>query len=449
MAPSIVIVDDDPITLKRIRYILEKEAFRVSAYTHPHRALEHLRKEPVDLIVSDIHLPFMSGFDLMTQAMSLPAPPECILITGFASINDAVHATKEGAFHYLAKPFSPETLRTVVVEALAQRALRYPPTDNAEAGTRAVPAPEIIGDSHPIRLLRDTISQIAPTDCNVLITGESGSGKELVARAIHAASHRKRGPFVAFNCGALTESLITNELFGHEKGAYTGADASAPGLLETADGGTVFLDEIGAMPPTMQVSLLRVIQEGELLRVGGRKPIPVDVRIIAATADNLKAAVDEGVFRRDFYYRINVVSLHVPGLHERREDILPLAHHILKKVNRNAPKPVTAISADAAQLLSGYAFPGNVRELENILHRAAAVCPGEVIRVADLPPDLALLELQAYHRPDHTLVPLDALEQDYIAHVIEQTGGNRAKAAKILGIDRTSLWRKMKKYGLQ
>ena len=448
MASKIVIVEDDPITLKRIRHLMEKDGFRVAAYSRPHPALDHIRREPCDLIISDIHLPFMNGFELMTQAMALPAAPECILITGFASINDAVHATKEGAFHYLAKPFSPETLRKVVAQALEQRTLRNPPP-TAPDGEHNDTAPEIIGESPSIRLLRETIAQIAPTDCNVLVTGESGTGKELVARAIHCNSGRSRLPFVAFNCGALTESLINNELFGHEKGAFTGADTRTPGLLETAHGGTVFFDEIGEMPPSMQVSLLRVIQEGELLRVGGRKPIPVNVRIIAATADNLKTAVEEGIFRRDFYYRINVVSLHVPSLHERREDIPPLAYHILNNINRNAVKPISAISTDAMQLLSGYAFPGNVRELENILRRAVAVCPGDVIRVADLPPDLAELELRTYHRPEHTLVPLDAIEEDYIVHVLAQTGGNRAKAAKILGIDRTSLWRKMKKLGLQ
>ena len=281
-----------------------------------------------------------------------------------------------------------------------------------------------------------------------MITGDSGSGKELVARAIHAASPRAKGPFLAFNCGALSETLIDNELFGHEKGAFTGAETRSAGLLEAASGGTLFLDEIGEMPHAMQVKLLRVLQEGELMRVGGTRPIPIDVRIVSATAVDVKAAVNGGAFRKDLFFRINVVNIKLPGLAERKEDIPLLAYHILSRFNRLRAKDIRAISENAMNILRGYAFPGNVRELENILERAVAVCEGSVIRACDLPPDLVSLELQAYKPPEEQLMTLAELEADYISHLLKITGGARTKTADILGIDRASLWRKMKKYNL-
>jgi DNA-binding NtrC family response regulator len=282
----------------------------------------------------------------------------------------------------------------------------------------------------------------------VLITGESGTGKELVARSIHAQSGRARGPFVAFNCGAFNEELVANELFGHEKEAFTGASSRRPGLLETANGGTLLLDEIGDMPPSTQVKLLRVIQEREVIRVGGTKPTPLDIRIIAATAKDLKVAVTEGVFRQDLYFRLNVVNIALPSLAERREDIPLLAYHILDKCRRSAKKRIKAISQEAMALLKDYGFPGNVRELENILERAVAMCRDEVIQVSDLPPDLSELALYSYRRPGEKILSLEELEQDYIRHVLDLTGGVRTRAAEILGIDRASLWRKMKKYGM-
>jgi transcriptional regulator with PAS, ATPase and Fis domain len=254
---------------------------------------------------------------------------------------------------------------------------------------------------------------------------------------------------VAFNCGALTETLIDNELFGHEKGAYTGAEESAPGLIEMADGGTLFLDEIGEIPHTMQVKLLRVLQERELIRVGGRTPIPLDVRFVSATSKDLKASVEDGILRSDFFFRINVFNIQVPALNERKEDIPLLAYHILNGILQRGGKKVTAISRKAMELLTNYAFPGNVRELENLLERAAAVAQDEIIRVSDLPPDLAELELQEYKRPEGQPMTLEELEQDYIAHVLRLTDGARTRTAEILGIDRASLWRKIKKYGLE
>jgi DNA-binding NtrC family response regulator len=448
MTCNVVIIDDEPITLKRLRRILEKEGCRIAAFSTPQRALQHLEDNPCDLVVSDIQMPGMSGLELMSRARSRFPEIEFILITGYASFDGAVDATKEGAFYYLAKPFTPDQLRERVEQALAQIAVRAAARNAAAQGAR-LDAPVIIGKSLGIQQVETQIRQVAETDINVLITGASGTGKELVARCLHALSNRAKGPFVAFNCGAMTESLIDNELFGHEKGAYTGAEKSAPGLVETASGGTLFLDEIGEMPQAMQVKLLRVLQEKELIRVGGRSPVSLDVRVVSATSKDLKAAVAEGTMRSDFFFRINVFNIHLPPLNERREDIPLLAYHILNRIQGRGVHKVAAVSERAMALLTRYAFPGNVRELENILERAVAISRDGVIRVADLPPDLAEFELQEYKLPESQLMTLEALEQDYIAHVLKLTNGVRTRAAEILGIDRVSLWRKMKKYGLE
>jgi transcriptional regulator with PAS, ATPase and Fis domain len=292
------------------------------------------------------------------------------------------------------------------------------------------------------------IRQVAPTGCNVLITGDSGTGKELVARSIHAMSARSNHPFVPVNCGALADTLLDSELFGHEKGAFTGAVSSRPGLLEAANNGTVFLDEIGEMPHAMQVKLLRVLQEKELLRVGGNQAIPVDVRVVSATAKDLKAEVAAGLFRKDMYYRINVVNIEIPSLRERPEDIPLLVYHIISRLRQTRGLQIDAISSRAMALLTAYSFPGNVRELENILERAAAITEGHEIRACDLPCDLIELELHAYQRPRDQMMTLAELEKDYIAHLLKTTHTTRANIARILGIDRASLWRKIKKYKL-
>jgi DNA-binding NtrC family response regulator len=448
MKYHVVIIDDEPMTLKRLRRLLEKEGYRISAFSSPQRALKRLEHSACDLVISDIQMPGMNGLDLMAKVRGRSPEVEFILITGFASFDGAVEATKEGAFHYLAKPFTPDQLRERVTQALSHVRTKAA-ARSAVTATASPLLPVIIGKSRQIRQVDAQVRQVAPSDINVLITGESGTGKELVARSVHALSRRARGPFVAFNCGALTETLIDNELFGHEKGAYTGAEDSAPGLIEMADGGTLFLDEIGEIPHAMQVKLLRVLQEKELIRVGGRTPIPLDVRFVSATSKDLKSSVEDGTIRSDFFFRINVFTIQIPALNERREDIPLLAYHILNGIRQRGGRKVTAISQKAMALLTNYGFPGNVRELENLLERAAAVARDKTIRVSDLPPDLAELELQEYKRPEGYPMTLEELEQDYIAHVLRLTDGARTRTAEILGIDRASLWRKIKKYGLE
>ena len=445
----IMIVDDDALTLKNLRRILEKAGHQVSTYSHPQRALDRLKQTAYDLLISDVKMPDMDGFTLLNHAKRISRGIEVILITGFASLSDAVEATKMGSFQYLAKPFDPEQVREIANKAIKEKQTREQVLGPLNGTVSSDNAPTLIGGSFKIHQVKETISQIAPTECNVMIIGESGTGKELVARSIHFQSQRREGPFIAFNCGAFSEELIVNELFGHEKEAFTGAANLKKGLLETANGGTVFLDEIGDMPLSMQSKLLRVIQERELIRVGGNKAIPLDVRFIAATAADLKGAVSEGAFRQDLYFRLNVVNIPLPSLVERREDIPLLAYHILRKTINKTGKSVGSISHESLDLLKNYAFPGNVRELENILERAVALCDGNTIQIQDLPADLVELDLCTYERPSEALLSLDELEKDYIKHVLTLTNGSRARSAEILGIERTSLWRKMKKYDLQ
>lgn len=444
----IIVVDDDTIVLKNLRRILEKSGHIVSTCLNPVRALEQIEDEPYDIAISDIKMPYMEGLSFLNRVKSISPEIEVIFITGYPSLDGAIEATKQGAYHYLPKPFTPDQIRQRVENALQDKILRNESRSSIMM-TSHPNEPLIIGKSPAICRIKEIIHQIAPTDCNVLISGDSGTGKELAARLIHICSNRGEAPFVAFNCAALNEELINNELFGHEKDAFTGATGQKDGLLESANGGTVFLDEIGDTPISMQIRLLRVIQEREILRVGGTTPIPIDVRIIAATAKDLRAEVDSGDFRHDLFFRLNVVNIVLPGLNERRQDIPLLAYHILEKYLKKTKKSIRAISEEAMELIENYAFPGNIRELENILEHAVAMCRGDVIRIHDLPSDLSEIKLYSYRRSHENLLKLEELEQDYISHVLQITGGARKATADILGIDRASLWRKIKKYGLE
>ena len=443
----ILVVDDESAALKNLRRVLEKMGHKVSTYSNPVRALEVLKEQPFDLLLSDLHMPHLDGMELLDQAKLISPGLEVIIITGYASLDGAVQATKRGAYHFLAKPFTPDQLRQVVSEALSQHQMKQQALAQPGDPTQGQP-PLIIGQSPQVLRLNETIAQIAPTDCNVLIRGESGTGKEVTARAIHALSARSGGPLVAFNCGALNKELMDNELFGHEKDAFTGASHTKAGLLEAAHGGTLFLDEIGEMPPAMQVKLLRALQEREVLRVGGTRPVMVDVRVVAATARDLKAEVKLGTFRSDLYYRLNVVSLELPGLAERTGDVPLLAYYFLDVFKARMGKKVRGITQEALNLLSGYPYPGNVRELMNILERAVALCEGDLIQARDLPPDLAQVEVAVFPKEGGEIPTLEELERQYIEHILKLTGGVRSKAAAILGIDRVSLWRKMKKHDL-
>jgi transcriptional regulator with PAS, ATPase and Fis domain len=334
----------------------------------------------------------------------------------------------------------------VVAEAVQKVALKKENRRLRESVESLTDRVDIVTQDPGMLRLLDTARDVTPTDCNILVTGESGTGKELVARYIHRHSRRGASVFLAINCGAFTEELLTSELFGHEKGAFTGAVARKKGLIEMAHGGTLFLDEITEMSPAMQVRLLRVLQEKEFIRVGGTEAVRVDVRFVAATNRNIKEAIESGDFRQDLYYRLNVVTLSLPPLSERRDDIPMLAHFFLKRSSERMGKKIESISDEVMHLLTGYEFPGNVRELENVIERGVALAKGTALEVAHLPEDLRRMSLKVFRREDGRIPSLDDQERAYIQWVLKEVDGNRSRAAAILGIDRVSLWRKLKRY---
>lgn len=442
---KILVIDDEAVTVKRIVQALKRDGYAVAGYITAAEALEEVQIEPPDIVVMDIRLEDADGVELMQRMRTIAPELAVILMTGYATIEDAVIATKKGAFHYLEKPFKLEDLRRLIQEALLevkqkkqkgrlQRQLR-------ETGRFG----EIIGASPVMLKLFKTITQVAPLDCNVLIQGESGTGKELVARSLHLNSPRAEKPFVSFNCGSFSEELIANELFGHEKGAFTGALTTKLGLLETANGGTVFLDEIGEMPQSMQVKLLRVFQERSFLRVGGVTPIKLDVRIIAASNRNLEKMIAAGEFRQDLYYRLKVVMIELPPLQQRLEDIPPLTAHFANKAAERFGKKRLIIQQEVLDVLASYSFPGNVRELEHIMEQAVALNHDGTLRLSDLPPDI-VWGPSSTQRTVKEPVHLKDLEMDHILEVYRQCGYNQTETAKRLGISRTTLWRRMREF---
>lgn len=442
----LAIVDDEEIICKRLQALLQKRSWVIETFTRGLPALERQAQEPFHVVVADIRLPDLDGLELMLQLRALSPATEVILITGYATLEQAVEAVKQGAFYYLAKPFTPPQLEAIVARAEAhvqlalenQRLRRLVQQHSQTAG--------IIGRSKPIRELHAAIAKVAAVDCPVLILGESGTGKELVARAIHQQSRRAHQPFVVCNCGGFPEELLDNELFGHEKGAFTGADRPQMGLMEAAHGGTLFLDEIGEMPSAMQVKLLRVLQDGQIRRLGSVRTIQLDFRLIAATNRDLALEVERGRFRQDLYYRLKVVLLKLPPLRERKEDIPLLLHYFLEKYNRIYQKQVQGFAEESLKILLHYSYLGNVRELENIVASAVALCDHTLIRPQDLPADLTQLEVETLTGPG--LPSLGDLEKEYLQQVLKATNYNKQKAAQILKLPRTTLWRKLRKYGL-
>ncbi len=442
---TIAVVDDEALTRKRLGEMLRRRGYEVHTFPDGTSFMSALEGVCPGVVLLDVRLPDISGMELLPRIKERCPHTEVIIITGYASVDDAVEAVKEGAFYYLAKPVNPKQLEVLLKRAVEKVALVVENLRLRREGEGHFEG--IVGISTAMRQVLEAALKVAPTDCNVLITGESGTGKELLARAIHNASTRAGGPFVSFNCGGFTEELIANELFGHEREAFTGAHTTKIGLLEAAQGGTIFLDEVSEMPPSMQVKLLRVIQERKLLRVGGTKPIDLDIRVIAATNKDLQQEVSAGRFRQDLYYRLNVVHLRVPPLREHREDIPILINHFLEKYNKAYRKDIQGFSKEALELLMNYPFPGNIRELENIVSGAVALAETQLIRPRDLPGDLAQFDVQTLDASE--FVSLEENERLYILRVLEATGGNRAKAARILKIPRSTLWRKLKRYGLE
>jgi len=438
----IFVVDDDAVSRDLLQRILGAEGHEVVAMADGREVLERLEGTAApDLVVSDIRMGEVGGLEL-TDALRARAPDTpVILVTAFGNIDGAVDAIRRGAFDYISKPYDVDAIKVVVARALRQRSLVLENRALRRDVREKYRLENVVGRSEAMLHVYKTAARVAATDATVLILGESGTGKELVARAIHQASPRSGGPFVAVDCGAIAEGVLESELFGHARGAFTGAQAARRGLFEEASGGTLFLDEIGDVGPNLQSRLLRALQEGTIRRVGTNEPVAVDVRAVAATNRDLTQAVKEGRFREDLYFRLNVVSIHIPPLRERREDIPLLAEHFAHKHGR--PDGARAISDGARDLLVAHQWPGNVRELENVVARALALNPAGVILPEDLPEALrggaataTPAGLALSDRPT-----LADLEKRYAALVLGEVGGNKTRAAEILGIDRKTLYR--------
>ena len=435
---DILVVDDDISHCTILQALLRGWGYRVALAHNGVQALEQVRQQVFDLVLCDIRMAEMDGIETLKEIKTLNPSIPVLIMTAYSSVDTAVEALKSGALDYLIKPLDFDKLQQTLSGALVHTRLSESPV----AGTPAAQF-GMVGDSPAMRALLNNIALVAPSDATVLIHGESGTGKELVARALHASSGRSHGPLVTLNCAALNESLLESELFGHEKGAFTGADKRRDGRFVEADGGTLFLDEIGDISPLMQVRLLRAIQEREVQRVGSNQTLSVDVRLIAATHRDLAGEVSAGRFRQDLYYRLNVVTIDMPPLRQRREDIPPLARYFLQRYAERNRKAVQGFTPQAMDLLIHYTWPGNIRELENAIERAVVLLTGEFISERELP--LAIVGTPIANAPhgDDVIQPLVDVEKEAILAALEKTGGNKTEAARQLGITRKTLLAKL------
>ena len=446
----IVVVDDEPAQRELIAGFLTKQGHEVFAAESGAEALAHARDRQVDLVLSDCRMPGMSGPDLLQRIKAVNPEIPFILMTAYGTVETAVQAMKDGAADYLTKPLDLEELLVRVDRVTEQAHLKSEVRELQRQLVERHRLEGIIGESGRMQEVLALVTRVAPSDATVLIRGESGIGKELIARAIHFNSRRAAGPLVSLNCAALPEQLLESELFGHERGAFTGAVVQRKGRFEQADGGTIFLDEIGDLSPTLQVKLLRVLQERAFERVGGNKTLSVDVRVLAATHRDLEQAMRDGTFREDLYYRLNVVTIQIPPLRERREDIPLLLEHFLGKFAAKNRRDVTGLTAAARDAFLKYGYPGNIRELENLVERAALLCRGRVIDLEDLPAAVRPGE-RSTDQPESQRLPdiLGHIERQTIREALERYGGVQTQAAVALGISERVLRYKMKKYGLE
>ncbi|MBS3780409.1 MAG: sigma-54-dependent Fis family transcriptional regulator [Desulfovermiculus sp.] len=439
---SILIVDDELILRESLSAWLARDDFYVEAVASAEEALERIRQTRYDIVFLDIKLEGMSGLEALKKIRDLDQDTAVVMITAYGSISTAVEAMKDGAHDYLLKPFEPETL-TVLIEKILERMARERENLYLRAAYQERTKFEnLIGQSPAMQEVFDLIQEVAPTESTVLITGETGTGKELVAKAVHTRSSRAQGPFVAVNCGALPEHLMESELFGHQKGAFTDAKTTKKGRLELAFGGSLFLDEVGEISLRMQIDLLRVLEERIFYRVGGTQPIEADFRVIVATNRDLEQAVREKSFRQDLYYRLKVISIEIPPLRKRKEDIPLLADHFRFRFAQETNKEIDSISREALDEMMLYDWPGNVRELENAIERAVVVGKSRTIQPQDLP------IFSSTQFREHQDQSLREIEKEHISSVLEQTNWNIKKSAEILGIDRSTLYHKIKRYGL-
>ena len=437
--PAILVVDDSPRTLEILERNLTAQGYRVLTAPGAAEAIRIAETTPIDLVITDLKMPRVSGLDLVRHVRENLKDTEVIVITGFPSVEGAVKAVKTGAEEYLAKPFTDEELFCAVKRALGKREARRAGR-SAASGTPPTPY-GIVGESEPMQRVFKAIRKAAATSATVLITGESGTGKELVARAIHYSSPRSSASFVPVNCGGIPEGLLESELFGFVKGAFTGASESRAGFFQTADGGSIFLDEISETSLAMQVKLLRVLQDKTVYMVGSSRGRVVDVRVLASTNKQVPALVKKGLFREDLFFRLNVITIELPPLRERGDDVLLLVHHFAAKYSKELGRPTLQFSDEALKVLRDcHAWPGNMRELENIIHRLAVMTEDERIEVPDLPP---VMRFSALREPNVNRT-LAEVEAEYIRNVLASVGGNKTIAAKILGIDRKTLREKLK-----
>jgi two-component system response regulator HydG len=450
MNGSILIVDDDKAHLAMLQTVLAGWGYRVAGVEDGADAIAGVKEKPYDAILMDVRMAHVSGIEALQQIKQYNPAIPIIIMTAYSSVNTAVEAMKLGAYDYLTKPLNFDDLKFTLERSLEHMALAREIKSLKERISSDAVLGSIIGTSDVMRDLIGMVKTVSSTEATILISGESGTGKELIAKAIHANSLRKDGPLVTVNCAALTDTLLESELFGHEKGAFTGAEKKRDGRFMQARNGTIFLDEVGEIPLHMQAKLLRVIQEREIQRVGSDTPIKVDVRILAATNRDLFADVNDGKFREDLYYRLNVVNLRVPSLSERKEDVPLLAQHFLNRFAEKNRKNLKGFTPGAMDLLVRYSWPGNVRELENALERAVIMCVGDYISERELPPSITSQLKGALHDELTPAamggLPLEEIEKAAIIQTLQETGGNKSEAAKLLNITRTTLNNKIKKY---
>ena len=457
MKPRILVVDDEESIREFLEIMLKKEGYETTCAEDGQIALDTLKKKSFDLVISDLQMPNVTGLELLKQVKGSYPDLTFMMITAFGTTETAVEAMKLGAYDYITKPFKIDEVRINIANALRSKSLETENRQLKKELTREYNFQNLVGNSEAMHKVFDMIKRVSETPTNVLVTGESGTGKEMVAKAIHYNGPLKEKPFVPVNCGAIPETLIESEMFGHKKGSFTGAVSDKAGLFETADGGTLFLDEIGELPATVQVKLLRAIQERVVRRVGAVEDTAINVRIIAATNRNLEDMVEKDTFRQDLYYRLNVINIQSPPLRERLEDIPILASHFLKKYNERLGKGIQSISAEAIDILKKYDYPGNVRELENIIERTVALEGGASILPESLPPIVNTpsgRKLASPHDIEITSEGLDLdkvmaqIEKELIIKAIHTADGIKKKAAKLLNISFRSMRYRVEKYNL-
>ena len=443
MSARLLVIDDDAVTRELLTEVLQDEGYAVEACESGKLALARTDEEKFDLAITDVRMPEMDGIAVTRALKAKQSDLQVIVMTAFGSVETAVEAIRHGAFDYVSKPMNLDEIKSTVRRALTARDLSESPPDG---GPPIVDTSVVVGRSPAMVEVYRTVARVASSRSTVLIEGESGTGKELIAAALHRHSDRASRRFVAVDCGSLTDSLLESELFGYVRGAFTGAVGDKKGLFEEASGGTIFLDEIGDIGPSMQAKLLRVLQEYEIKRVGGHEWIRIDVRVVAATNRNLQQLVMDGTFREDLFYRLKVVTITLPPLRDRREDIPLLAEYFVHRHAARSNKTVTHVTPDAMQLLVEHAWPGNIRELEHCIERAVALASGQVLTTEDLAPELRGNLDSSLFRGAPTL---EEVKRRYLAHVLQETGGNISRAATILGVERRSLQRMLRRYGLR